>query len=289
MNLRFQCRRHTERRAFTAQRIPLFFAALLFVFCAASYAADQKLILKDGSDQLVKSYDITGDRVRYYSAERQEWEEMPADLIDWDATKQAKEEAEKLPEIEAEKDKPDPRRVLAPTAILPAEEGVFAFDGRTVLPLGQSQAVITNDTKRKILAMAAPVPGIVKGRAWILLPGSSAAQSVTVPIPALYLQLLNPAKDGYALVKVQPKDDKRIVGEIAIGTLTRSLTESRQILPTAMDEVIPAENGKPAVTRITPKAPLEPGEYALVEFVSKDKQNLFVWDFSYAPPAAPKK
>lgn len=54
---------------------------------AAGLVRNHRLILKDGSFQLVRQYTLAGDRVRYLSLERGEWEEMPAELVDWDATK----------------------------------------------------------------------------------------------------------------------------------------------------------------------------------------------------------
>lgn len=82
----------------------------------APAAVNHRLILKDGSYQIVKQYKVEGDRVRYLSAERGEWEELPAALVDWDATRKW------------EQDHAAPQAEAAPDQVSPAMKEAAAID-----------------------------------------------------------------------------------------------------------------------------------------------------------------
>ena len=55
---------------------------VLVAVVAVSWAASIRLYLKDGTYHLVREYQVREDRVRYYSLERGDWEEIPLELID---------------------------------------------------------------------------------------------------------------------------------------------------------------------------------------------------------------
>src|SRR3954471_691845 len=120
------------------QTVLLIAAMLSLCALAPAQAKGKHLILKDGSYQLATQWQVKGDRVRFYSAERYEWEELPNALIDWPATEKYEKDREggKLAEQQqaAAQDEADRREeeaispTVAPGLRLPEQGGVFLFE-----------------------------------------------------------------------------------------------------------------------------------------------------------------
>jgi len=167
---------------------------------------NHRLILKDGSYQMVRDYQIVGDRVRYLSQERGEWEELPVDLVDWDATRKwekehadlveeeaspAMKEAEEIDKEESEERNDQKARMpeVATGLELPDEDGVFVLDtyqGTPELVELRPTELTTNSRTRKGIAVLNP---IATQRAEIELEGSHARVHLHVNDPAFYLSL----------------------------------------------------------------------------------------------------
>jgi hypothetical protein len=167
---------------------------------------NHRLILKDGSYQVVRQYQVVGDRVRYFSQERADWEEMPADLVDWDATRKweqdhagpadedaspAMKEAAAIDKEEA--DERDDQKARMPEVSkgleLPDEDGVFVLDTFQGTPelVELVQKELRMDAKtRHGLGVLNPLAG---ERASLEIEGPHAKVHLHVNDPAFYLSL----------------------------------------------------------------------------------------------------
>ena len=180
-------------------------AAVLILFCLPHSSAQnqaRRLILKDGSYQAVTKYEIHGDRVRYYSAERGEWEEVPKSLIDWDATDKfeqgrkdgglAPEAVELDKELEAERKAEQARSPqVAPGLRLPDEGGIFLLDTFENQPelveLKQSGGDVEKTSKTNILrAVINPLAGAKQN---IELPGPHSKIQSHSTVPSIYINI----------------------------------------------------------------------------------------------------
>lgn len=242
----------------------------------------KKLVMKDGTSQIASSYEVLGDRVRYFSVERGEWEEVPAAMVDWDATKKAQaadaQQAEALDnklktEEAAAKAAPldvDASLEIIPGVFLPPGQGFFILDGRGIFPLQQSAASSKLSKKRLIEQVVIPAP-IVPSRRAVDLDGAHASFRITNPSPEFYLRTTDPGEPEVELIEAHVHGNKRHIENI--DSLFAQQQEKAKTMSLQIWEVAKG------IYRFTLGQPLKPGEYALAEISSKEGMNLLVWDF----------
>jgi hypothetical protein len=294
--------------------ITLLAAATLMAASVGPASAQQlakRLILTDGSYQLATRWEVKGDRVRYLSAERNEWEEVPKSLVDWKATenyekdraagKPAPEAVELDKELEAERQADEARSPhVAPGLRLPDEGGVVLLDTFQTQPqlveLQQSSGELNKNMKGNILR--ATINPIASSKQTIELPGLHAKIQAHVPMPAIYVNLEQQdqldkatqiaekskqqqlAWDRFRIVRLQTNKEKRIVGDIKVAIYGKVSQEQKLVSTTASQLT-------GGWVKVTPAADLEPGEYAVIELLGKEGMNLYVWDFGVNPAAGP--
>ena len=298
----------------------------------------KRLILKDGSYQVVTKYQVKGDRVRYFSADREEWEEIPYNLIDWPATEKwnqthapgakpaqstgpngaAQSGASSSPETAAEIDREEaaqradekarmPR--VAPGLHLPDEDGIFVLDYFQSIPelihLDQSQGNVNRDPSHNVLrAVIASFHGAQEP---VRIAGQAARVRLHVNDPVLYVSLdtggeqeapesalmvnthgANSMQDKnqysspdsrYAIVRVDVQPGERVIGARRISRVGQ-VQQDADIIPMT-SEILPGKHWM----KLTPKEPLDVGEYALMEILGPGVINLDVWDFGVSPNA----
>lgn len=272
----------------------LLLSCLLSHFAAAQLHT-KRLILKDGSYQAITEYQIEGDHVHYRSAERFEWEDIPKDLINWDATNaynsnpvkndRSREEREAAAEEAAERSKNELQApTVAPKLRLPDSEvgGVYLLDefqGRPELAeIIQDGADVTKNSRKDILRAA--VNPLGSSHQSFELQGAHARVQSHRTTPVIYLCVQSEEKaidlaDHYRLVRVDFNEPRntRSVGTLNV-KITGKTRQSQKFVPATVAKV----NAGPWV-KISPKQPLEPGEYAVVEMLNEGEMNLYVWDF----------
>jgi hypothetical protein len=249
----------------------------------------KKLMLKDGGFQLVREYHVEGDRVRYYSLDTLQWEQMPAALVDWDATKkveaaEAASDAAALAKIheqeQARRAEPldiDASLEVAPGIFLPPGEKLFVFDGKAVLPLSQAETSSKLSKKRLLEQVLVPVP-IIPTRHSVSIRGSRAKFRLKNNRPEFYMRTADAREPALELIRAKVRADSRQIENV--DQLFGEQRSMRNTLPMQRWEVARG------VYRFTLGQALEPGEYVLAEIVQSEGLSLYVWDFGVDAAAA---
>lgn len=281
----------------------------------------QRLILKDGTYQIVMSYRVAGDRVVYVSAERGGAEEdLPLALVDLPATRQweaqhgpgAKaDRADGVPVLSPELQKEEEERAMlapevAPDLRLEPQDDFLALDtfqGRPELvPLLQTSTDLSDNTKHSILK------GIINPHSAthqiVLLKDEKSDVQIHVEDPVFFLKTDDAQPvSGSALTvntrgaaaqadrKPRPATSEYVIVRVDVregarvvasfNTSSLGTTRQEEQVVGTTTSLLPGGHWM----KIAPTQPMLFGEYALVEVLGANQINLGVWDFGIHPTA----
>ena len=176
----------------------------LFVIALAAFAANIKLYLKDGGFHLVREYQVRTDRVRYYSVERSQWEEIPLDLVD---LKRTEAEDRGAPGPTCRREQGGCRRgnaqheIRAEVAKIPRDPGVYYVEDNAVKSVKVGESKVHTNKGRSVLQVLSPIPA-VSGKATLELDGLHSQNIFGNREQEFYIQLS--AEERFGIVKLTP-------------------------------------------------------------------------------------
>lgn len=252
---------------------------LVFLAVAAAWAANVKLYMTDGSYQIVREYKVEGDRIRFYSVERSDWEEVPKTLVDLKRTESEaaahQTELERDAKVLSDEDKAE-REIQKEVMRIPQDPGAYWIDGSQTKVIKQAETVVHTNKGRQWLKVLSPVPAI-SGKATVELQGAHSLNVITNPEQEFYIQLSAPERFG--IVKLIPKAGTlRVVEDITIVPVSKEMVEEPILVDTFQRQM--TQDG---LYKIWPKEPLPNGEYAVVQY-TPGKVDIQVWDFAIKAP-----
>ena len=249
----------------------------------------KKLILADGTFQIAREYTVEGDRVRYWSVERSQWEEIPSSMVDWDATHkaaadQAAEDAKLKAKIHAsgvamhtQDIDVDAGLEIKPGLFLPDAVGFYALETKQLYEMKQSLAATHLSMGRETERILTGVP-LIPEKETMEIPDARAALRLTVNEPEFYMRPADTRQPHFRLLRAEIKNGHRVLDNINIHMSGEEVHKTKDI---QFETWTPARG----VFRYTVVQRLEPGEYAFVEMTDEGIDS-YVWDFGIDLPDA---
>jgi hypothetical protein len=252
----------------------------------------KKLILNDGTFQIAREYTVEDGRVRYWSVERSQWEEIPASMVNWDATNkaeadQAAEDAKLKAKIHASEVAMRTQDIdvdrsleIKPGLFLPDAVGFYALETRQLYEMKQSLAATKLSMGRETERILSGVP-LIPEKETMEIPDEHAALRLTVNEPEFFMRPADDREPRFRLIRAQIKNGHRVLDNINIHITGEQTHHSTDL---DFQTWTPAHG----VFRYTVGQRLEPGEYAFVE-VTDEGLNAYVWDFGIDAPGTKSK
>jgi hypothetical protein len=247
----------------------------------------KKLVLTDGTFQIVREYTVQGDRVRYWSVERSAWEEIPTTLVNWDEThkaeaEQSRQDADLKAKIHATQMADIAREIdvdrsleIKPGVFLPDAVGFYSLENKQIYEMKQSLAVSKISKGREVSRILSGVP-LIPRKVSLEIPDSRAALRLITAQPEFFMRPADDREPRFRLLRLQVKGGHRVVENVSIQITGQ---QSHHADDLDFQTWTPARG----VFRYTVNERLAPGEYAFVEMTGEDV-NSYVWDFGIDLP-----
>ena len=256
------------------RKLCLALVILAFAGIPPGWAANIKLYLKDGGYQIVREYQVQADRVRYFSTERSDWEEIPLELVDLKRTESEAKDRQAALEKEAKmvsEEETADRAVRSEVSRIPQEPGVYWLDGKETRVMKAGEVAVRTNKGRSILQKLAPIP-IVTGKGTLEMTGAHSPNIIANPEQEFYIQLSE--TESYGIARLTTKGTIRIVENLIYNPVDKTMVDEDR----TMVDILQRQMAD-GLYKIWPKEPLAPGEYAVVEYTD-GKVNIQVFDFA---------
>ena len=245
----------------------------LLLLAVAAWAANLKLYLKDGGYQIVREYKVDADRVRFYSVERSQWEEIPVDLVDLKRTQaEASAREEKLKEeAKTITEEDNARRALEKEILrIPQDPGVYWTDAAAAHPIKAAESTVhTNKGRTALRIMTGPM---INGKGEVEIQGAHSTNVFTDPQQEFYIQVAE--TEPFGIIKLTSKTGLRAAEDLTFNSMTKEVEEQVDSI-----DIIIQPMTHDGLYKIWAQKPLPPGEYAVAEY-TLGKMNIQIWDFA---------
>jgi hypothetical protein len=262
------------RRIFVTAFLCLCAAFLCTTATLLLAAANIKLYLKEGGYQLVREYQVLEDRVKFYSVERSQWEEIPVEMVDLKRTKTEAAAREEKLEKDAKsltQEEEDRKALRKEISRIPQDPGVYWLDKDDLHIMKAAESTMHTNKGRTALRIITGTK-MIDGKATIEIQGEHSQNIFTDPQQEFYIQLSE--SQAFGIVRVAGGKNVRIVEDLTINGMTNETSEAMNT-----QEIIIQELAKGGLYKIWAQSPLNVGEYAVVEY-TLGKMNIQIWDFA---------
>ena len=165
------------------------------------------------------------------------------------------------------------REIKKDVSRIPMDPGVYWLEAKETKSLKLASSAMHTNKRREALKIFTPVGPALSSKGALELDGDHSSNVFTDPEQEFYIVLSDTERFGIA--KLIAKNGVRVVENVTF-LPTKDIVEELTTL-----DIFRQQMASDELYKIWPKEPMEPGEYAVVQY-TEGKLNIQVWDFAIA-------